>query len=294
MKVPKKAAVAILALSLSLIAAGCVTVNPGSGFGDLVVIGRSTEVPAGTVIDGNAVVVGGSLEVLGQVRYDAIAIGGSVRVRPGGVVGGEAVALGGRALVDPGGRVAGNAVSIGLSSLVWPRMPSVPWMPRVSALGMALLALIIAALWGPNVRLAGEVIAREPARSSLLGLLTLALTPVALLLLIVTVLGIPLIAVLALLVAAAYLFGWAAVADLLGRRVLGLLSSTAPGNLWPVLSGALLLVLGGQIPFVSGLLGVAIWLIGVGAAVATRFGTREAWPPGPPAATPGTGGGDAA
>ncbi len=82
------------------------------------------EIPAGTVVHGDAITVGGRLDVEGIVEGDAVATGGSVEVggrvngsvravggnvhlRSTAVVGGTTTAWGGRVRVEPGASVGG-------------------------------------------------------------------------------------------------------------------------------------------------------------------------------------------
>ncbi|MDQ7793266.1 MAG: hypothetical protein RDU89_02460 [bacterium] len=276
---------AVALVLFALLLSGCITVHPGSMSGDLVVVGGSGTVPAGTTVD-NAVVIGGRLDILGVVRDAAVSVGGDVLVRSGAVVGGDVVAVGGRVIVEEGAQARGGAISLGLRSVLprswwWP----VPRLP--TWIGLLVLALATVALWGRNVAVTAETIAREPARSALTGLLVFLALPFTLLLLVVMVLGIPLVPVVLFILVAAYFFGFTALAGLLGGGILRLLKVTTAGGYWPVVAGVVSLGLLRLVPLVSGIVGIAITLLGLGATLATRFGTRRPWAPPPPTETGG-------
>lgn len=273
-------AVILILVAVSL--TGCITVQPGAAGGDLVVVGGNAAVPRGMTV-GNAVAIGGRLDVAGIVRDSAVALGGDVIVRSGATVGGEAVAIGGRVILEEGAIARGGTVTLRARhfrvspDLLWPALRIPAW------IGLLVLALVVAALWGGPVGVAGEAIAREPARVALTGLLTMVGLPFALLLLVVTIIGIPLVPVVILAVVAGYFFGFTALAALLGESLLRFLKATAGGPYWPVVVGVVALGLLRLVPVVAGIAGIGITLLGIGVAVATRFGTRRPWPPGPPA-----------
>lgn len=77
-----------------------------------------TQIPAGTVVDGDAVTVNGSMTVAGTVNGDAVVVGGTLRVR--GRVGHDARALGGDVVVEPGATVGGTAEATGGNTRIMP------------------------------------------------------------------------------------------------------------------------------------------------------------------------------
>jgi hypothetical protein len=223
----------------------------GSG-DDRVSVGRSIRLAEGERA-GAVVCIGCSVDIEGETSEDAVAVGGSVRVT--GIVGGSAVAVGGSITVEDGGLVEGDGVSIGgstetlgsgeiegqISSIGiggpwidgWGHGWGFPWGAfsdfgrLVSALMrtglLALLAVLVILLLRPGVELAAARVAHEPWKAAFAGLLTqLLFLPVLVLVVIVlavSIIGIPLLvlvpfALLALIVA--NFVGYVGVARVLG------------------------------------------------------------------------------
>lgn len=210
----------------------------GSG-DDRVSVGRSIKLEKGERA-GAVVCIGCSVEIEGETDEDAVAVGGSVRVS--GTVGGSAVAVGGRVLVEDGGVVSGDGVSVGGSAdtegsgVIEGQISSVgiggpffggwsdgwgfPWSAFgdvsrfVSALVrtgvLALLAVLAVLMARGAVDTAAARIAVEPWKAAFAGLLAqLLFLPVLVLVIVVlavSIIGIPLLvlvpfALLALVVA---------------------------------------------------------------------------------------------
>ncbi len=77
---------------------------------ELVKIGGGIEVPATTMVYGNAVAVGGSADVKGYVRGDVVAIGGNVHAHPGARIDGDAVSIGGIVVQEGDTHIGGSVV----------------------------------------------------------------------------------------------------------------------------------------------------------------------------------------
>jgi hypothetical protein len=257
------------------------------------------------------VAVGGSVTVLGHVDDDVVAVGGSVHLGPKAVVLGDVTTIGGRVDQAPGSTISGrvNEVRFGPPHFDFhPRSVFGPfggwnmfsgWFRLVGTvlrLGIVLLlAMLILLIAERPVERIGDRASREPWLSGFTGLLAqLLFVPVLVLtvvVLAVSIIGIPLLvlvpfAVLALLLAV--LVGFAGVALRIGRwavggerppfvalavgvvlvAAVGLLArglALLPLPLWPL---TWMLSLAGF--FVEYL----VWTVGLGAALLTRFGTR--------------------
>lgn len=144
------------------------------------------------------------------------------------------------------------------------------------AVGAAALALMPKHL----ERMAEEIGAR-PVHVGLVGLLVIFLSPFALLLLVVTIIGIPVIPFAVIAWAVAKFLGWVALSLWLGDL---LASSIEPlrGNhgrsFLRLLAGSLVLALAGMVPVLGWLVGMIGAFIGLGVVWVTRFGTgRRTW-----------------
>ncbi|KAB2962968.1 MAG: hypothetical protein F9K18_09155 [Thermoanaerobaculia bacterium] len=188
---------------------------------------------------GDVVAIGGSVRVQGTAHGDAVAIGGSVDVSSEGEVRGEGVAIGGGVDVEEGGQVLGQRSSVGVGG---------PWFGRwgegwdfpfgvFSDLGrlvaaifrtglLALVGVLLFLAMRPAVERAARRAREEPWKAIFAGLMVqLLILPVLVLvtvILAVSIIGIPLlalvpVAILAFVIAA--LLGFVGVGLELGRWV---------------------------------------------------------------------------
>lgn len=199
---------------------------------DVVCVGCSIEIEG--AISGEAVAIGGSVRVLGTVARDVVAVGGSVEVEDGGEVGGEATAIGGGVDVAEGGSVLGRRSSIGvgpwfggfgngLGAVSGAFSDAGKLLSAIFRTGvLALLGVLSLLMMRPAVERAGRRAAEEPWKAVLAGLLlqifVLPFLVLVSVVLAVSVIGIPLlalvpVALLALVIAA--LLGFVAI----GRNV---------------------------------------------------------------------------
>jgi hypothetical protein len=275
------------------------------------------QVPAGTVVHGDAIAVGGSVYVDGTVEGDAAALGGNVDVRghvggaaraaggsvilrPTAVVDGEATAVGGEVRQEPGASVGGTRSQPGPSSPPSYRSPGPPsqWWPGpwLGALFMAkalfwflyLLTLasfissawLVAVLFPRAVARLAEVIEREPVTVFGAGLLGWPLSLALAFLLILSLVGLTLVLLVPVALVLAVLFGTTAIAFVIGRRI------RPSGVAQDVIVGAVLLAIGFSIPRAGGLLALVVATVGLGSvlvAFVEGHRSRHAPPPPPPA-----------
>lgn len=282
---------AMHAVSGDAIHRGALTVHPGERvMGDLVTVGGDLTVRG--EVTGNVVAIFGDvvLPAGGTVRGDAVAIGGTVR-RGGGHLSGEPVSLTGPgrpSLMRGGGAMHGVAFATG-------------WLLLLAAIGVAVLVFA-----RRNLERMADAIEGGFARAFMWGLAgQLALLPVMLLLIVglaVTILGILLIpfAIVAYFTAAAgaLALGFIAMAfvagDAIARRLaadsvsrtglvalaLGLLLFFGLWLLPAALAWSGLLAAGARL-FAAAITWVAL-TVGLGAAIVTRGGSREASELAPP------------
>ena len=254
--------------------------------GERVVFGRSLDVAADETTD-KAVAIGGSVTVAGHVRRDAVAIGGSVILLPGARVEGDAVAIGGEVSVDPGATLEGDNVSLGgtVPTMVgsvahW----AVGGRPGIrSMFGFAarmtrvvllyVIALLVAAAFPGALSRIKAYLVDRPGVSALGGLaILLGFAPLCVLLA-VTIIGIPLIPVAAMLLVALLLFGFTVAAGWLGDRM-ALLQDKTPVK--TVSLGGLVLALVGLVPWIGTAVLILVAAFAAGATLLSRFGRRTA------------------
>jgi hypothetical protein len=217
----------------------------GQRSGDMVRIGGNVQVGAGEIIDGDVVAIGGSADVNGEVNGDVVAIGGNLTLGPEANVDGDAVVVGGVLNRNPAARVRGEINEVGFGGMGMPgpwRWPvgGIPGMffgtmtERFFALVSTLarlavlcflvsLVLVFARSYAEQV---GARAAEEPVKAGLVGLLIqLLFVPalcVTIIVMVVTIIGIPLLLLIPFALLAFVLLllvGFAAVAYDVGRLI---------------------------------------------------------------------------
>jgi uncharacterized membrane protein YccF (DUF307 family) len=251
----------------------------------------------GEVVE-SAVAYGGPLVVEGHVEDDAVAFGGDVTLGPKAWVEGDVVAFGGSihradtAMVEGdatafGGSVIGAAIARGIAEAAErprherdaePHRHGTPTIVSALIWFIALFAIgFIASLLIPSrMKLIEGEIKSNPLKAGLAGLVAaLALLPLTVLL-VITIIGIPVAAALWLIAPLAAAVGFTAVASEIGMR-LPVFRGRKTRAL--VLAVGLALLLGAAlIPVVGPIAVFLLGLIGFGAIVRTRFGSRAAGP----------------
>jgi hypothetical protein len=278
--------------------------------GSKIRFGGDVTVDEDETITDAVVAIGGSVDVLGEVEDDVVAIGGNVRLGPHALVKGAVTSVGGRIDQAPGAEIRGETNEIGVHGIGPARWGRAMWMPgfghdfmsgwfRLFGTGLRiavvlLLALIAVVIAGRPVDRIAQRAGDEPWLSGFVGLLLqvliVPLTIVTVVVLAITIIGIPLLilvpfALLALLVGV--LLGFVGVARRVGEwaapgrtplaatavgviliaagTILARLMWLLPAPIAPV--AIILTVVGFFLEYVA-------WTVGIGAMLLTRFGTR--------------------
>ncbi len=300
---------------------GAIVVN-GTVDGDAVAIGGAVKM-FGT-ISGDVAAIGGSAEVHGAVAGDVAAIGGSLSLDSTAVVTGDVVIIGGTLDQKPGAVVKGKVeqVPLGFLNKLIPkfvegiksgkvdaeihippfngevRLP--PFVGRslrliftlVWLVGVFILVLLITLIFPRPTQTIADAITHKPLIVFLVGFGgQLAISPL-MVVLTITIIGIPLIPLALLGILIAFLLGWAGISLTVGEwlkknwnwRFESPLGLMAVGFLAIVLltivAGLFRLAPGpiGVIGLIIAILGVsAVWVavtFGFGACLLTRFGTK--------------------
>jgi cytoskeletal protein CcmA (bactofilin family) len=241
-------------------------------------------------VGGDLKVMGGTVRIAGQVEGDVEVTARELRVEPEAVIGGDLIWRGtGEPDIAEEARIFGDILVEEPEADGMP--PELAEGPGPGARVMAILALFLAAAglsWlAPGlVARAGESLRDAPVSTLLWGAVALVMTPVVVIILLVTVIG----WLLALLLIAAWLFGLVlavllgltAVADGLLRRGFGEDGRFPARRLLALLVLAAALVLLRTVPVVGGLVTLVLLLAGLGCLV--NLFRRPAPAGGPPAA----------
>ena len=272
---------------------------------DRVSFGGNVTVRSGEVVE-SVVTMGGDATIEGEVLRDVVTMGGDVRVRRGAVVHGEIVAMGGEVKVDEGAqasaRVELGATSHGLTvrgrdahddedaearvddasataanAAASAAGELAEWLRETlaSASRHALLFLFGLLLLGLAPARLDEVtrtVAALPTRAGATGALSAVAALVLGVVLTITLVGIPGAILLALVTAVGVYAGLVAVAAVLGRLLP--VPALAARPVLQLAAGVLALFLVSRVPIVGGLAPLVAALVGLGAVVITRGGTR--------------------
>src|SRR6202789_4411634 len=253
--------------------------------GDVVSIFGDTRV-TGEVHD-SAVAVFGNTYIDGKIDGDAVSVLGNMQLGPHAEVGGDVVAVGGTVQRDPAAIVHGNVQNVistdfgGTGPIrIWIRhcllygrpLSLAPGLGWAWGLALAFLALyaVLALLFRTGLTRCVQTFETQPGQSVLAALIAMLLTPVLVVLLCITVIGIPAVPFVLLALFCAALFGKAVMLAWVGRRVAGRHEAGCLSH--PVVAvligGALVLVLY-LVPVLGFLVYKLLGVLGLGAVVYT-------------------------
>ena len=254
--------------------------------GDVVLIGGNLD--AGGDVSGDVVLIGGNADISSKVSGNIALIGGQAKLADTAVITGDVTTVGGQLNRDPDAQINGDVINNAPPTVDTPATPNVPSTPNIDvsfnpiaeafsvlfkALLMAGIAALLTLFLDVQIKRVGDYAVGQPLIAGSVGLLTLFVS----LLLILTILPV-------FVLVCAWLLGIVALGQEVGDRFTRAINQT-----WqPILSTAfgtflLTLVAGyvGLIPCVGWLFNFVLTLVGVGAVIMTRFGTRSG-----PGATP--------
>jgi hypothetical protein len=249
---------------------------------DKVRIGGDVIVEEGTEVK-DAVAVGGNVTVYGKVRDSAVAVGGSVIIGPDAVIGKDVVSIGGAVQQAQGAVIHGDVVELnipGVSAIVPffidDTAASWFWTFKIaSLLGFLALAVLLVALLPKPFDLITDNVQQNVGKVILWALLGLVVLVPLTFFLIISVIGIPLIALEVLLAGIAFLVGYIAIAQLIGDKIAALMKRPALGVIWLTVMGLLALWLIGWVPVLGSVVKAAAILLGFGGVLATLFRPRR-------------------
>lgn len=140
------------------------------------------------------------------------------------------------------------------------------------------LAALTFSLFPQQVQITGEAVHSRTGAVIGWGLLALILAAPLALLLAVTIIGIPLILVEILALALAGILGYTALSRFVGEKIAGAASTATVNPLGAIALGVLILGLISMVPLAGFLITLFAFVLAVGAALATRFGSLNQAP----------------
>ena len=268
--------------------------------GSLYVIGGSATLENGSHVTGDVMLAGGTLQSNGQIDGDVLAVGGLVDLGENAVVGGDVASLGAQIIKADGARIEGTERNLAGGPIQF-KLPGGVTPPRIDVLVnpvwnvlsffftaflWAVLAIMVVLFLPRQVERTSQAVVTQPLISGGLGLLTLVVVPPLLVLIAITLIGIPISLVGAFLLVIAWAFGMIAVGAEVGKRLAQVLKQE-----WAFAVAAglgtftLVVVVNGfnsLIPCIGWLARLLVAMVGIGAVLLTRFGTQVYQPSSPP------------
>ncbi len=264
----------------------CTDTQHGLIFGQTLVIGERE------VECGDLTLIGSTLDVKGQVRGTILAFGSNIDIA--GNVRGNVDLYGGTTILQSGANLQGNINLFGgskqlerratLNGKVNDRTQHLSlWLPGIgtgftfpfwSIVIWVMLGSVFISLLPEHVMFVRTTVVEKTRRSLLLGLLSLLLAPFVLVVLIALIILIPLAILVAIVLIAAWTLGTIATGWLVGEYIMRALAPRHNTRLAQVTVGLTALVLVGSIPYIGWIVSLGAGLLGLGAVLLSRFGTR--------------------
>lgn len=142
----------------------------------------------------------------------------------------------------------------------------------INMLIMFALAALTYTLFPLQVKAVGSAVSMKTGPVIGWGILAAVLAIPLMILLAITIIGIPLIIVEIIFLAVAVILGYTGIAHLVGNRVISAASSNPANPLAAIALGVLLIGLISMIPLLGFLVSLAVYILAIGAALATGFG----------------------
>ncbi len=249
------------------------------------------------VIDGealsHAVAISGSARISGKVKGDVIVLGGDAILASTATVGGDVYVLSGRIDAEPGAAIGGRSVAYPDASSLWVTLIQGPVMglpatsPVVLGAKLALLAfwaflcLLLFQISRRELLSTSDSVRHEPFRNFFVGITGVAAMVLTALLFSAfagALIGVPLVVLVVVVALVLRFWGMVAVFHALGDWLAKRFEARPPPlPLTAATYGLLVLGVLKFLPFI----GIWAWsvatFIGVGAALSTKLGRREAW-----------------
>jgi hypothetical protein len=277
---------------------GNVRIQGGAEVRDANAVLGSLTLEGGAAARDVAAVMGSATLGAGASAREVVAVMGNVEIGPGAEVHQDVVSVGGRVHVDPTAHVGGSTHSISFPSLpqlpkdisirIFPDIPSPIAMFFATLVRFAVLfvvGLLVLAVMPRRMQAVSSAMVSGPWRSVFAGLLGSVGMVLLTVLLAVTVVGLLLVPVQALVVLAGGILGITALTCWLGRLLP--LPQSRRTMVLELALGTLVFAILAEVPVLGAMVWVASWFLAFGAVLRTRFGQPSAplpTTPAPPAA----------
>jgi cytoskeletal protein CcmA (bactofilin family) len=269
--------------------------------GNLFVLGGLATLDEGSLVEGDIVLMGGTVRINGHVEGDVLVFGGLVELGPSAVVENDVSVVAGNLDQEPGAQIYGDIregiegpISVSIPGSIRFPFPGRVDFPNISvrvnpfweglwllfrAILWAAVAVLVILFLPKHTQRVGGVAISKPLISGGIGLLTILVAPIILLLMIITLIGIPVALITAFLIFLVCIFGVIAIGTETGKRLEKVLNQD-----WALAVSAgvgtflVTLVIEGinkVIPCVGWLGLFIVAIVGIGAVLLTRFGSQD-------------------
>jgi hypothetical protein len=266
----------------------CTHSHDGPSFGGNVVVNT------GEVTCGDITSFGGTVTIKGEVKGEVLAFNSQVVVF--GVVDGNMNLYAGSLVLQNGSHVQENInlygsrvlQNAGTHSNIHNYSWGIDWLfgmrgafafPYISILIWVVVGLLLTSLLPENVVFVRTTVKSRRKRSYVLRLLSMLLAPPVLIVLVALILSIPLAIIVAVGLFAAWVLGMVAIGWNVGEYILRAVAPHQRERHVQVAVGLAVLALVGSLPYIGWLINIGLGLVGLGAVLLSRFGTRLYGPP---------------
>lgn len=265
--------------------------------GSLIVLGGNAQIREGATVDGDIVVLGGALSIDGLANRDVFILAGLGELGSTAVVRGDVTSVSGNLRLDPGAQVEGR-LNENVTSPVPLPLPGNVEIPSVTppvvvhdglsiwdglfflfrSFMWAALAILVVLFFPKNTKRTADTVVSSTVVAGGLGILTALVAPIILVVVAITIIGLPVSLLAALVLGVAWAFGMVVIGVETGNR-LGRFANQewalpVSAGIGTFLVTVVVNGIGEVIPCVGWLVPLLVGSVGLGAVLLTVFGTR--------------------
>jgi hypothetical protein len=244
---------------------------------DLTSFGGSVTIDG--VVKGDVVVFGGNVVINGAVNGNITIYGGNLTLQDDAQVNGDIHVCGGVWTGSSDSQLHRSVFSCTKSLGTLSTSVSGANMRFWSTLVWVILGMLLTSLLPEHVMLVRTTANSKIGRSFVLGLLSVLLAPAILAVLVGLIISIPLAILVAVGLIAAWALGIVAIGWIVGDYIVRSVAPQHSTRLLQVIVGMATLALAGSLPSVGLWITIGSGLVGLGAVLLSRFGTRLYSPP---------------
>ncbi|HDQ03997.1 MAG TPA: hypothetical protein ENN23_05420 [Deltaproteobacteria bacterium] len=235
----------------------------------------------------NVVTIGGQITVNGLVENNVVAIGGSVVVTSKAVVRGNVVAIGGVVATGSGAQIFGKVTEMNSANItaslgsIFRGEPDA-WSAALNIFSLYfhaiifILAIFMSLLFPRTLTALTKSIQNNKIKSFFWGFLISLMIPPILILLVFSIIGIYLLPLAFISLAAAFMLGYIAAAALLGNTTLAaVFSSYKKSPVKETILGLIMLLALGWLPYIGWLIRIVALTMGLGGVMLGMFSHRR-------------------